>query len=187
MADPREEELLNHMQKLALVMRERAFKYPVYDGKISTRGTMLLAALREVDPVTNTTIIFSRDSGMHNVGWWKNPEYNSCLHLSVSAAPPIIYMPGVAKAELDKKTSFRWVKAFFGEHSKWVWHEGPYSRNGKRYSVHHYRLFCDAKNNWEPLLPKGEVYSKLNTELGWKSFSEIHGDGDLNFGQEISK
>ena len=42
----------------------------------------------------------------------------------------------------------------------------------KRAEVYHYRLFCDE--GWQPIMPRGEVYSTQFTELGWKSFSELH-------------
>lgn len=79
-------------------------------------------------------IIFTRDEGAHTCGWWKNPDYERCYHLSIS-------FPG-------------------------GW-------NRKKAGVFHYRLFCDV--NWNPIMPRGEVYSTKFTELGWKSFSELHG------------
>lgn len=58
------------------------------------------------------------------------------------------------------------------ENRRLLWCEAPYSEQGKRNEVYHYRLFCDK--NWQPIMPRGEVYSKQFTELGWKSFSELH-------------
>lgn len=29
-------------------------------------------------------IIFTRDEGAHTCGWWKNPDYERCYHLSIS-------------------------------------------------------------------------------------------------------
>ena len=40
--------------------------------------------------------------------------------------------------------------------------------------VYHYRLFCDE--GWQPLKPRGEVYTRDFIEKGWKSFSELHAD-----------
>lgn len=53
-----------------------------------------------------------------------------------------------------------------------LWCEPPYSEEGKKAGVYHYRLFCDE--NWQPIFPRGEVYSTQFTEMGWKSFSELH-------------
>jgi hypothetical protein len=61
----------------------------------------------------------------------------------------------------------------FGYNKRMLWCEPPYSEEGKQAGVFHYRLFCDV--NWNPIMPRGEVYSTKFTELGWKSFSELHG------------
>lgn len=34
------------------------------------------------------------------------------------------------------------------------------------------QVFCDPA--WQPLKPRGEVYTREFTEVGWKSFSELH-------------
>lgn len=31
------------------------------------------------------------------------------------------------------------------------------------------------KPAWQPLKPRGEVYTRKFTEAGWKSYSELHG------------
>lgn len=63
--------------------------------------------------------------------------------------------------------------AFFGADARRCWIEGPYSPEGKYRDVWHYRLFCDPA--WQPISPKGEVYTKEQTPADWRSFSEIHG------------
>lgn len=68
----------------------------------------------------------------------------------------------------------RWARLFFGEDLKKAWFEPPHSVEGKRCDVLHVRLFCD--NNWQPIKPRGEVYSTELTEVGWKSFSELGAD-----------
>lgn len=113
-------------------------------------------------------MLYTRDSGHHTSGWWKNPDYERCFHLSVS-----FFYPGGYSAPYQHDEAKRWAKMFFGDHLRWVWVEPPYSEYGHMREVHHYRLFCDA--GWQPIKPRGEVYSKEFTELGWKSFSEIHG------------
>lgn len=106
-------------------------------------------------------IIFTRDIGHHTGGWWKNPDYERCWHLSIS------YVGGI-----NKNIATRIIDGLFGSAKKMIWIEPPYSDEGKSAEVWHYRLFCDL--NWKPIIPKGEVYSTQFTEKGWKSFSEIH-------------
>lgn len=66
-----------------------------------------------------------------------------------------------------------WCEAFFGEHLRLAWAESPKSAIGRSRNVWHWRVF--ANEAWEPIFPRGEVYSKEFTELGWKSASEIFG------------
>lgn len=121
------------------------------------------------DTKNGVILIFTRDVGMHTGGWWKNPDYERCYHLSISFRNIITWemMPK------NKKISFRYLKAFFGEDHTKLWCEPPYYPSGKEADCWHYRLFCDE--NWQPIIPRGEVYSKELTEAGWKSFTEIQG------------
>lgn len=49
----------------------------------------------------------------------------------------------------------------------------PFSPDGKRCDVHHYRLFLAP--DWRtPILPRKELYSREFTEAGWKSWSDQH-------------
>lgn len=107
------------------------------------------------------TIIFTRETGYHSSGWWKNPEYERCYHLSIG-------FPGGK----SKKTLEKILGHLFGKHTDWLWIEPPYSPEGKSKDIWHYRLFCDT--NWQPIKPRGEVYSTQFTERGWRSFSELH-------------
>lgn len=106
------------------------------------------------------SIIFTKDIGYHTGGWWKNPEYERCYHLSIS------FKGGKNKNGLDKI-----LTGLFGANKNLLWIEPPYSKEGKSMEVWHYRLFCNVV--WEPILPKGEVYNTHFTEKGWKSFSEL--------------
>lgn len=119
-------------------------------------------------------LIYTRDEGHHSSGWWKNPDYERCLHLSVSFA-----YPNGQPAPYEFDEAERWARMFFRHDLRWVWIEPPYSPEGKARDVHHYRLFCDP--GWQPMKPRGEVYSKELTEAGWMSFSEIHGRKADNF------
>jgi len=106
-------------------------------------------------------VIFTRDVGYHSLGWWKNPDYERCFHLSVS------FPAGRNKNHLNKI-----LLGIFGKHVNLLWEESPHSEHGKRLEVWHYRLFCDEQ--WSPIMPKGEVYSTQFTERNWKSYSELN-------------
>jgi hypothetical protein len=105
-------------------------------------------------------MIFTKEDGYHTGGWWKNPEYERCYHLSIS------FPGGKSQNKLDKI-----INGIFGSNKKMLWVEGPFSPEGKQNDVWHYRLFCDPA--WKAIIPKGEVYNTHFTEIGWKSFSEL--------------
>jgi|SRR6478672_6289943 len=105
-------------------------------------------------------IIFMRETGYHSGGWWKNPDYERCWHLSIS-------FPGGRNQKHFEKI----INSLFGDNKRYLWTEAPYSDQGKQSEVWHYRLFCDE--NWKAIMPRGEVYTTHFTEQGWKSFSEI--------------
>lgn len=112
-------------------------------------------------PMYQVTIIYTREYGYHTGGWWKNPDYERCWHLSIS-------FPGGK----DKKVLKDILFLLFAPNEKLLWVEGPASDIGKQNDVWHYRLFCDEK--WKPIMPRGEVYNTHFTEKGWKSFSELN-------------
>jgi hypothetical protein len=118
-----------------------------------------------------TVLIFTRDIGHHACGWWKNPDYERCYHLSMSPAPRAIWTPDTP--DLDATVRDAWIAAFFQEHVSKLWFEPPFSPEGKASNVNHWRLFCN--DVWEPIVPRGEVYTKQFTEIGWKSWSEVQG------------
>lgn len=106
------------------------------------------------------TILFTRDVGYHSSGWWKNHDYERCWHLSISF-----------RGGNEKKALRQIIENLFLPYERLLWVEPPYSNEGKKMDVWHYRLFCDE--NWQPLKPRGEVYNTNFTERGWKSFSEL--------------
>lgn len=112
--------------------------------------------------------ILTIDAGHHSCGWWKNPDYETCWHLSISFRD----RESGAFAPHDRKKAQQIVRAFFREYANLAWCEPPYSRQGKEAGTWHYRLFVDPATR-VPILPRGEVYSKQFTERGWKSFSEL--------------
>ena len=112
-------------------------------------------------------VVCTRDVGYHTSGWWKNPDYERCLHLSLSFRDPETgaYMPR------NKVLTGLMLTGIFGIHKKLIWCEPPYTDDGKSQDVWHYRLFCDER--WQPIKPRGEVYSRELTEAGWRSFSDV--------------
>lgn len=149
------------IQTIAHNMRETA-NLGVWDGSSVTQYFDLCKwKLLEFGVIA----IFTRDQGHHSCGWFKNPEYEQCYHLSLSNA----------------SAGFTWkiLKALYGDNHTKVWSEPPHSAIGKTMDVWHYRLFCSQF--WIPIQPRKEVYSKDLTEIGWKSFSEVQAMKNFNF------
>ena len=107
---------------------------------------------------SDASVVLTRDAGHHSSGWFKNPDYERCWHLSCS------FRDGFTRARGDSL-----ARLVFGDDVRKCWIEPPYSKEGRQMEVWHYRLFCDAA--WQPIVPRGEVYSRLMAE-GWQSFSE---------------
>jgi len=154
-----------------------------YDGRQSPTTMRHIQRCTVYHAPTRAVVLFTRDVGMHDSGWWKNPDYNACQHLSLSFAA--MERGHVERLPFDRKMARRWAEAFFGDNCRLLWLEGPFSDEGKAAGVHHYRLFCDKA--WKPILPRGEVYSRDWTPADWKSWSDVHGaeNGDGNFGAPI--
>jgi hypothetical protein len=175
----------SNLDALVAFARRRALR-GLYDGRVSDNSMMLMQACshhyeqRLHDRAA--TILLTRDIGHHTAGWWKNPDYERCWHLSLSQRDPATWQT----VPTEHPFFAALADAFFGRDARLTWLEGPYSPEGKMRDVWHYRLFCNEA--WEPILPRGEVYSKAFTEIGWRSFSEIHGtplaDVDAPFLQE---
>jgi hypothetical protein len=149
--------------RLITRMRRRA-----WSGVWTGRGpTPYFDTCRHVCKTLGTLAIFTRDCGHHSSGWWKNPDYERCLHLSLS----FFDAETMQRGSKNQAMTDRFVDAIFGVRRRWLWCEPPYSDDGKRADVWHYRLFCDA--GWNPIKPRGEVYSRELTEAGWLSFSDL--------------
>lgn len=145
--------------------RIRANKNPPFDGTSRTAHLIPLMTYRHIPGVT---IIFTRDAGHHACGWFRNPDYERCYHLSLSFHGLMTNEP----APYSHREASKWIRMFFDPTPELVWSEPPYSPDGKRLEVWHHRLFMD--HSWRhPVFPRREVYSTEFTELGWKSFSEL--------------
>jgi hypothetical protein len=159
--------LEEHCARVAANMRAVA-ETGTFDGRITPLNQLYLHLCRRLDSHTNTLLIFTRDTGHHTSGWFKNPDYERCLHLSLSPVPTSLWTP--RGRDLDRTVRDAWLAAFFGEHVRLLWAESPKSLEGWRVGVWHWRLFCNER--WEPVHPRGEVYSTELTEAGWKSWGE---------------
>jgi len=131
----------------------------LYDGTKETFDYLI--ACRSFFVPAGAKVIFTRDQGHHSCGWWKNPDYERCFHLSLS------FDEGYLSRRAESL-----AKAFFGDDTRLLWIEPPQTPQGKALEVWHYRLFCDPA--WKGILPTGEVYSRRMPK-GWMSFSEKHG------------
>lgn len=141
-----------------------------YTGTTSTRAYVeSCKAYAEGPDQIGSLLILTRDIGMHTGGWFKNPDYERCWHLSLSF---VAILTG-ERLPKQRRLTDEWLNLVFGDSCRLLWCEPPYSPHGKKGNVWHYRLFCDAA--WQPIKPRKEPYTREFTEIGWKSFSELHG------------
>jgi hypothetical protein len=155
------------MEGVAREMRRRASTSARYNGIMTEFNRKLLTSCTADHVSTGTRLIFTYDEGHHSSGWWKNPDYERCWHLSLSFFDPL----SGEHVPKDVKRTSEWLIAFYGEARRFLWAESPYSAHGKTADVWHYRVFCDPA--WQPIIPRGEVYSKEFTEAGWQSYSDL--------------
>jgi hypothetical protein len=163
----------------------RAATFGTYDGRPTIYNRFYMDNATWFHPRSGALVIFTRDTGHHTSGWFKNPDYERCLHLSLSLrdpAPMMLQSMLIPKLELnvpamnpplnemDERIGKHWARALFGDSVRYAWFESPKSASGRALGVMHDRVFCDEA--WEPILPRKEVYSKDFTELGWESWSD---------------
>jgi hypothetical protein len=142
-----------------------------FDGVVSDANQAYLTACTRLHRDSGTVLIYTRDAGHHTSGWFKNPDFERCRHLSLSFVEP--GRPTEPRPR-DLTLSRVWLNYFFTDtEQRLLWGEPPATLKGKAREVWHYRLFCDAY--WEAIRPRGEVYSTEFTERGWKSHSELFG------------
>lgn len=144
--------------------RLRIARYGVWDGRGPDAYFRRCTAYHAT---TGTKLLLTRDEGYHTSGWWKNPDMERCLHLSLSFLDPDTRQI----APRDMKLTREWVGLIFGNDATKLWCETPYSAEGKARETWHYRLFCDPA--WGPIVPRREVYSREFTEKGWLSYSDL--------------
>jgi len=159
----------------------RLARYDVNNGLRTVENHKYIRRCTHYDAKSGTLMIFNRDQGPHSHGWWKNPDYERCFHLSLSFKDPVT---GQHRGERDAILTKVWLDLIYGSNQKYIWCEPPVGKDGKRLIVWHYRLFMQP--DWKtPLLPRGEVYSKENTPPGFKSFSEVQ--AELEYELELKK
>ncbi len=143
---------------------KRAAWAGTWNGKANTP---YFHSCRTIDTELGIIGLFTRDVGYHTSGWWKNPDFERCQHLSLSFRDP----ETCSLAPKNQKLTDTYIDGLFGVNKRWLWCEPPYSEDGKKCDVWHYRLFCDK--GWNPIKPRGEVYGRELTEAGWLSFSDL--------------
>lgn len=153
--------ITSSMEHHAKMMKKHAAA-GTFDGR--TEGIYFKRAKR-VHQESGTLMIYTRDVGHHTSGWWKNPDYERCLHLSISYWDMETRTPRPFEAALTKL----WIVTFFGEWRRYIWEEKASTPN-LRSDVRHFRVFCNAA--WQPIIPRGEVYSREFIEAGWLSWSD---------------
>lgn len=154
-------------ENVAEWLRQRAMGW-VHDGSQSMMAQTYLNGCTAAYRPDGIILIFSRECGYHSSGWWKNPDYERCFHLSCSFRDP----ETGAHIDYDHKRAIPWIELLFGPTKNLIWTEPPYSPQGKRSQVWHYRVFY-APDWVAPILPRGEVYSKDWTPAEWLSFSDL--------------
>lgn len=162
-----------HMAAAAARVRAAA-ELGTWDGRRNPVADPYFRRCVRDDGPTGTRLIFTRDIGHHSSGWFKNPDYERCYHLSISTwdAPT-----GQPVNHLDGGMAMRWVEAIYGDNVRLAWREPAASAAGRERDVVHWRLFCDP--HWQPIKPRGEVYSLDFTELGWKTYSQVRAETGL--------
>ena len=79
-------------------------------GQMNQAARLYMAKCSAFHAASGTVVIFTRDTGMHASGWFKNPDYERCLHLSLSFKEP--FKP-THEIPFDKEAAKEWVEIFF--------------------------------------------------------------------------
>lgn len=144
-----------------------------FDGRQSNMHTFYFRQARQIHMPSGTSLLFTRDAGHHSSGYWKNPDYERCYHLSLSFWDLTGEIP--VPRPFEEQTAEVWVRLFYRQNITYVWEEPMTEKLPGE--VRHYRVFCDPK--WYPIIPRKEVYSKDYTPAGWKSWSDRVYEGKL--------
>ncbi len=180
--------LLVPMSKIR-AWRAFALKNPWQGNQLLTDRRYVIDTTAITEPGRDTRVLLSLDVGYHSSGWWKNSDYEQCLHLSVSH--PLVDRPKLylAKADIgspehvgmDLETPTddevrSWGDVVFGQWNRWTWLEpaasplDPY----RSPNVVHLRLYLDER--LQPILPVGEPYGLNAPPWSEKVIGSIGGD-----------
>src|SRR5688572_22289291 len=80
-----------------------------YDGILTPASQLYANSCTATHLVSGAILLFTRDEGMHESGWWKNPDYERCYHLSLSFRDP---KTGLQRSR-DKEWTEKYVEAIF--------------------------------------------------------------------------
>lgn len=119
-----------------------------------------------------TCAIYSRDTGHHSSGWFKNPDYERCYHLTISFHTLDRRAGGYTPVPYDRQIADKLTRLTLGDSRALAWMESAKLPEGQKLGIVHWRVFCDPA--WQPIHPRGEVYTRDFTEKGWQSWSEQH-------------
>lgn len=120
-----------------------------------------------VDQDLRISLMLTLDRGAHASGWWRNSQYETCLHLSTVA---LTKERSPQYAEVPEVERRAWVFAIFGEDAPKCWNEPPAAEHDEYRcapaSRHtwHTRLFLDQQ--MRPIQPTGEVYTLVPFDDG---------------------
>lgn len=117
-----------------------------------------IARLRAISqPGVIVSVGLTHDLGTHASGWWRNSDYDECLHLSLCGIAPGEW------ADLDDVEIRGWARAVFGSDLHKTWTEPP-AAEGDAHRTYptsrrttHVRLYLDREG--QPIIPRDEVYT----------------------------
>lgn len=169
-----------HMTLVAASMRRRALA-STWDGRRRPDTDPYFRSCVTDDGKTGMRLIFTRDTGHHSSGWFKNPDYERCFHLSVSSWDPLA---GEPTNHLDRRMAELWIRVVFGEVYRLAWREPAATPQGRTMGIEHWRLFCDE--HWQAIHPRGEVYTLDFTEKGWKTYSQVRAETGITIDSPLN-
>ncbi len=152
------------MAKLADAMRAHA-NTGIWNGTRHSANMPYFQNAQRDHVKTGTMLLLTREAGYHTSGFFKNPDYERCWHLSISFYDP----EQLESRPFDDHLAALWCHLIFGEHTRYIWRESGKAQHGG--DLYHYRVFYNAA--WQPIIPRGEVYSRDFIEKGWKSYSDL--------------
>lgn len=165
-----ERDRVDRETKIARVI-EHAFKHPWRGDTPLTCPLHNLHLPAITEPGRPTNVLCSFDQHYHGSGWFKNSDYEQCLHVSVShrgEGYELRHVPaelggGTTYAEKLETPSdaelWAWAVAFFGAHAQMAWLEPPCSPLDpyRMPNIGHLRLYYEV-GTMRPFMPQGEVY-----------------------------